>query len=269
MSYSIEAGVTTNQGNFREQNEDNFLCGGLSHKQSFGSKSLRKKGKIPEIYAVCDGMGGLSYGYEAAYTVVRVLSRYGKKLSQVPQEKKEAELDQLIKEANLKVCEVTKPGSKMGSTLALVYLDPDKIYLANVGDSPIYQIQGHNIHKLSFDHNQAQFLKSLGLEYNKDKKHALTQYLGMPPEKMILIPHYESLEYQDMMLLLCSDGLTEALSEEEIAAIVYKNKRKSTKKITNILIKQSMKQGSEDNLTALLIKIRKRPCLQLFKPSLK
>lgn len=258
MPVKIATAVTTTKGYHRDHNEDNFLCNGLYLKPTIDNKSLKRRGKLPILYAVCDGLGGLSHGREAASIVIHSLKYNYRHLSTVHSDSILYELDLLIKKTNLNVYQATKSGSKMGSTLALVYLHLDKIYLANVGDSRIYQIKNREVKQLSVDHTQTHCMRSHGLD-NREKssnENVLSQYIGMSPSKIIIEPHYETLAYSDMLLLLCSDGLTEALSNEDITNLVCNNQNMNLRKISSLLISQAIKQGAKDNITAMLIEIK-------------
>jgi len=260
MKYRINVGVTTNKGSYRNHNEDNFLYNGIYLKNTKEDTSVRGKCKIPMLFAVCDGMGGSEHGKEASFTAIDVLNRSYDSLNEVDKDIILQELDQLIKKVNLSVYSLEQQGKKTGCTLALVYLHTDKIYIANVGDSRIYRYAEHELVQLSIDHNQAQDMLGFGLRIGgqNKKKNVLTQYIGMSPREVIIEPHYETIEYDDMTLLLCSDGLSEVLSQEEMTDIILKYQNNNLKDATNCLVAQAIEQGARDNLTAMLVKIYKR-----------
>lgn len=253
MKYKIKAGVTSCKGNYRSINEDNFLLGNKFLNNKGLDTSLKAKFKIPEVFAICDGMGGSNHGREAALTAVDILFKSVYRLNILKQPLLLPQLDLLIKDMNDKVYSLTARGTTTGCTLAMGYFDEQRIYLANVGDSRIYRFYENKLEQLSVDHNQAQDIISFGILADKNNKNnVLTQYIGMSPYEIIIEPNYRTLEYDNMFLLLCSDGLM--LRNEDMKEIISFH-HKSPQKITRVLVEEAFKQGSRDNITAMIIKI--------------
>lgn len=257
MNFKISCGVTTDKGNCRTHNEDNFLIDGKIMKLSKDDMSLCKITSIPALCAVSDGMGGIGDGKEASYAALNALREYGRHLDMVKDNEVIRELDYLLQKVNVSVTQLKK---KSGCTLALVYLNHERIYLANIGDSRIYLYKSQQLQQLSIDHNQAGELRALGL-LGPDAKHGmnkLTQYLGMSSGECIMEPHYHSIGYEEALLLLCSDGLTEALSDEAITEIIDHNKNQSTKRLSSLLVQRAMERGAKDNITAMVISVNNK-----------
>lgn len=258
MEYKVSYSVISETGYYRGHNEDNFLCKGITLNRWRETKALQGNLRIPQIFAVCDGMGGSGQGKEASYTAVKAIKQDYRILNKLNKELLPSGIDTMIKKVDQKVAALASKGSHPGCTLAMVYLHEDAVYLANVGDSRIYRYKNHNLTQLSKDHNQAQDMLELGITGNRLKqgKNKLTQYIGMACEEVIIQPHYEIMEYDDMMLLLCSDGLTETLNDETIEAILDKNEG-YLKNAAEELIMEALKQGTKDNVTVMLIRMNK------------
>ena len=255
----IECGVTTEIGNVRRRNEDNYLVGHEMLVEGASGNSIGGLLSIPSIVAVCDGMGGSGYGQEASLTAVKSLYEYSQRLHRADASEAKNSLEALIQKVNLEVVALKRKGLDVGTTLALAYLAKERIYLANVGDSRIYQYKDGRIKKLSVDHNRGQAYHDLTGGAGDCAKikgaNELTQFLGIDPREFIIEPHVESIEYSDMTLLLCSDGLTSVLSEEEIAKILANTQKKSMKLLSERLVEQALKHESKDNITVMVIKI--------------
>lgn len=258
MQYKVSIGVTTDKGRHRSRNEDNFLFRGKYLSSGKENKSVKGNCKPPVLFALCDGMGGSDCGKEAAAAAIHFLHQNSGYLSGVSCDLMEQELDCLIKKASAEVYSLGYQGKKPGCTLALVYMHQNKIYLANVGDSRIYLITDNDMKQLSIDHNLFHAMEALADKSRNpiQNKNILTQYLGMSPQEIIIEPHYEILDYNNMTLLLCSDGLYHSLDPETMREIIRKYSGKSLKKATKILIKKAVMHGAKDNLTAMLIDIK-------------
>ena len=154
-----------------------------------------------------------------------------------------------------------KSGKRMGSTLAALYMDEGMAVGCNVGDSRIYFIRGGKLAQLSVDHTIVQQMVDMGVLTREEarvhkKKNIITKNIGIFPEEMLIEPHFTepvSLQEGDMFLL-CSDGLTDMVRDEEIEEILSK------KEITvqaDALVKAALKNGGRDNVTVLLVKVKK------------
>ena len=139
----------------------------------------------------------------------------------------------------------------MGTTVASIIFLDNKISICNLGDSRIYGFKNGELKQLSSDHTTAELNKKLGL--NTPVK--LTQYLGIDEKELKLIPTIKDLDYSNFeKILLCTDGLTNMLTDEEISNIIAENN--NTSKIVDKLINESLKKGGNDNITVMLFKIK-------------
>lgn len=254
MTYQIEYAYTCHTGNIRVNNEDNFWCCGNqmeAENQGTGGICTGKEtsGKLP-LLAVFDGMGGESSGEMAAWLAADQLGKdYIEKkrsLKKAPEEF----LEQAAIDMNSAVCRYAaehRIGS-MGTTMAMSLFGTDGIYLCNLGDSRIYQSCDGQLRRVSTDHVLGGSLFG---------KAPLTQYLGIPEDSMGLEVIPVICEYQEgNRFLLCSDGVTDMLSEEEIGNILAGET--SVEETVEVLLQQTLEKGGKDNVTIVLCEVREQ-----------
>ena len=218
MTYEIEYAYTSHVGKIRANNEDNFWCCGESlPAQNFGTSGIfagNTSQKTLPVLAVFDGMGGESCGEIAAETAVREFGRfYGEnkeKLKKSPEEFLEDICDSMNRQV-VRYGEENRIGS-MGTTTAFVAFSRDGVYVGNLGDSRVYCSEKDRLQQISVDH-------VIGRSFLG--KPPLTQYLGITEEGMVLEPCITKHPYVvGDRYLLCSDGMTDMLSDGEIADIL-------------------------------------------------
>lgn len=248
--------AATHVGEIRRNNEDNYYINGQYKKGMDALTDACQNDSACGRYlcAVCDGMGGEAFGETAAFIAVKTLDKY---LNTDFRKKS----DEYIEKANKLICdEIEKnDGARIGTTLALLYIQNETAVAYNVGDSRIYLYRKNKLRQLSEDHNQTQRLVRLGLLKQSDArnhkdKHKLTQHLGIFPEELIIEPYISqeiSLKQGDIFLL-CSDGLTDMLTDEEIAEFL--KQEKDIKKRGEALIQAALQHGGKDNVTVVLVK---------------
>lgn len=248
--------AATHVGEIRRNNEDNYYINGQYKKEMDALTDACQNDSDYGRYlcAVCDGMGGEAFGETAAFIAVKTLDKY---LNTDFRKKS----DEYIEKANKLICdEIEKnDGARIGTTLALLYIQNETAVAYNVGDSRIYLYRKNKLRQLSEDHNQTQRLVRLGLLKQSDArnhkdKHKLTQHLGIFPEELIIEPYISqeiSIKQGDIFLL-CSDGLTDMLTDEEIAEFL--KQEKDIKKKGEDLIQAALQHGGKDNVTVVLVK---------------
>lgn len=257
----IKTVVCTSVGMKRKSNQDNFWVNGVSNKKNlnFLFKSFIAS-KKEQILCICDGMGGEKNGDVASFIAVESLSKYKKRYSHLFSRFDE-HMHSYMQNANNNICAYIKnnDGERMGSTVVVMCISPkDKeAVAANVGDSKAYFFRNGSLKKISEDHNQAQSMVSIGViseeeaRTHKDKS-KLTQYLGIFREKMIIEPFLSDnimIQPKDIFLL-CSDGLTDMLDNNEIENIL--NQKGSVTRKTKLLVEAANGKGGKDNITVIL-----------------
>jgi len=250
----------THIGNVRSNNEDNYSLNG-KYKSNTDVKEDLCFGNIAketQVYSVCDGMGGQEFGEKASLIAVKTLVEFaGKKFDKA--------VTKYIEKTNKLICtEIDKnSGVRIGTTLSLLYInEQNKAIAYNIGDSRVYMLRSGELSQLSIDHTQAQRLIELGLlqkenANNHKSKHKLTQHLGIFPDELIIEPHIsEEVELrQGDIFLLCSDGLTDMLTDDEIEEVL--SKPEDTTDLARLLVNNSLDRGGKDNVTVVVIKIDK------------
>ena len=261
LQYALRSDV----GRVRLNNEDNFICDG-QYRKNVDQTSSAFSGTANDrhfLAGVCDGMGGADLGEVASLLTVQNLTSCS--LKAVPET---AVAD--LKRANTAICEAIARNHDrpMGSTATLLYLDQGQFITCNLGDSRIYHYRDGALQQLTTDHTRAQRLVDLGLLAPEDAphhpgKHELTQHLGIPEDYMLLEPALsEPLPIRPGdIFLLCSDGLTDMVSDGAIADTLATSGSAET--MAQSLLDQALKAGGRDNVTVLVVQVMK-PLLRWF-----
>ena len=211
------------------------------------------------LYILADGMGGYNGGEVASRLAVDSIKNYINNYFSSIQLDKESIL-QFLKEAMEYANGVVYQRSRedkeleeMGTTLEVCLIYGDKVFIAHIGDSRVYRIRKNFIRKLTTDHSYVEKLVKDGTitkeqAYTHPKKNMLTQALGCEPEiaPQIIVKGF----LKDDILLICSDGLTNMVSENEIFGIVKTN----VEKACDALIERANLNGGYDNVSVIIIK---------------
>ncbi len=257
MAYQIDAACGCSIGRRRTNNEDNFIFDNrILPKENRGLKAAvaaRQQLKRELIYGVFDGMGGESYGEEASFLAAAVAKNSEKQLVDFIYPPRRY-LTDLIQRMNDAVCKKSEElgSGRMGSTAVLLYLNERYAYICNVGDSRAFRLHESGLQQISQDHTDEAFLAQQGIA---GRKPSLTQHLGIWPEEMILEPYVAKgeLEAGDQYLL-CSDGLTDMVSNVDICAIMKEAPDAGT--CVDRLIGAALEAGGRDNVTAIVVRIQ-------------
>lgn len=134
---------------------------------------------------------------------------------------------------------------------SIIHRDIKEDIVSWLGDSRVYMLRSGKLRQLTQDHTEAERLRKLGIAAADKRSHnSLTRYLGMNMEGMVLTPSYcepIAIKRNDMFLI-CSDGLTSMVNDEEIAAIM-----RESQKPAYDLVNAALKAGGTDNVTAAVI----------------
>lgn len=255
MAYQIEYAYTCHIGKIRNNNEDNFWCCGDSlEAQNQGMSHIRsgymRQSEYP-LLAVFDGMGGESCGEMAAFLAAEACGEHFKTAKDGIRNDPEEFLNEICESMNQAICDYgrTNKINSMGTTAALLAFAEDAVYSCNLGDSRIYKSDREKFYQISQDHVLGRSLFG---------KAPLTQYLGMEEENLQLEP---SISRQEIKIgdrfLLCSDGITDMLSDGEIADILSRDI--PVAKTVEILVDRALKKGGRDNITVVLCEIMEQP----------
>lgn len=242
-------------GRVRKANQDNYYVDGYTKPiQDNESQMSGSSESDIHMFAVCDGMGGMSSGEIASQIAVQILSNHCSK-------KTEFDWEDYIEEVNIEICKYqSKHHIHMGTTLAGLSVNSSEVISVNIGDSRVYQIRRGKIRQLSKDHNEYQIMVNSGIQFDESimrmAKCHLTQFLGLERENFNLEPHIvvEKCIPGDIYIL-CSDGLYNALSDEQMLNIICKESK--ARYICKKLVKKAEEEGSMDNITVMLVYIEK------------
>ena len=260
----VHSAGLTDIGRKRENNEDSFY-----NDDRVG------------LYIVADGMGGHRAGEVASSTVVSSVKDYMEAFhtSPVGQEAKESNMSPAaravchsIELANRVVYQLSQDQGSyrgMGSTAAVAYFNNDTLVTANVGDSRIYLIREEGIEQLTQDHTllAEQMRKNPDWDPNTASipmKHILVRAVGI--HESVKADVYEMQPLPGDLLLMCSDGLTDMLSDKEIYQTVLQGGELA--QVCSRLVSMANARGGLDNITTVVLLVQqegKRLLQKIFR----
>ena len=252
MGFSIEAACCCHMGKVRENNEDNFcFAGKYLEVENDGLKNpayINTCVKRELCFAVFDGMGGENFGEIASFAAARQMQQNKRSLGDclVPGKKYLNRLSLSLNEAVLQA-KRQQHTNRMGTTMVALYFSGRYVYVCNIGDSRAYRLRDGDFFQLSEDH----------VEQRPEREHRkapLTQHLGIDPEDMLIEPYITKGELKKGdMYLLCSDGLTDMLSDVEISCLMHDYP--NVEECAGQLIQAALEKGGRDNVTVIVCQI--------------
>lgn len=245
----IELAAAVDIGIVRDQNDDRVLLNGEII--AGGTRSLILQRDMV-LAAVADGVGG-DYGGGIAAEIA--LKELVEALGEQPSQRL---LKQAVSRANAAVVkhQTSEPRlSRMSSTLAGVLIKGENLYIFNVGDSRVYRFRSGLMRQLTRDHSVAQQLVEMSyisVEQVKShpEKNVLTRYLGqqkLTPE----IEAYQEAFFEDDLILICSDGLTDMVDVVDIEKVLGDSLSLADK--CSRLVELAKAGGGHDNISIVLI----------------
>ncbi len=233
----------TDTGRLRPTNEDSVYA------------SDQPVGNLPNLMIVADGMGGHNAGDVASrYTVEAMIENL-----QTAQDKRPVPLlsdaihyanDQVLKKAS-----TDRNLDGMGTTVVAASVVGDYLYVANVGDSRLYLID-QEISQITRDHSLVEEMIRMGELKRKDARtypdrNVITRAVGVG--EPIQIDFFDVRLEEGDRILLCSDGLTNMVEDQEILQIIRKSG--SPKEAAQQLLNEANKNGGKDNISVILAEI--------------
>ncbi len=233
----------TDAGKVRSHNED--------------SVTIIKNANEEYLLIVADGMGGHRAGEVASSLAVTHLGTRFKNLSSIGSKLDAAHwLNDNVNEINNSILEYAKTHSDskgLGTTLVLALLTKDYLIFGNIGDSSGYVIKNNKLHKMTKDHTLVNLLVEAGnltaeQAKNHPKKNVLMKALGASEQAEL-----DLIEVDTKVdgILLCSDGLTNMLSEEQIEKIISED-IKIEDQVKKMIRKCNMRGGTDNISVAYL-----------------
>lgn len=209
--------------------------------------------------AVCDGMGGVNGGDIASNLAVKSIREVlvQNHTEDLLQDDIENLLKKAIQKANFEIFTMAQNDnnlSGMGTTVVLVVAFYDKIHVAHVGDSRAYLISQNNIKQLTTDHSVVQEMINEGEITNEEakchpNKNIITRALGI--SKNVDIDYSVETKKSGDSIIICSDGLTNYLNQDEIWRFV--KHKMSNSQLVEELISTANERGGNDNITVVIL----------------
>lgn len=254
---SADVCAVTHAGRVRRENEDNYsLNGRMTTTDLRKGSAYVQHMKEPFHLSVCDGMGGESYGELASGIAVEAIAAHASNIYASGEDFSFA-VSNCLDDANTRICDkINEKGKRMGTTLAAVYAVKGSIICVNIGDTRIYHYSKGVLDQISFDHTHAQTIVDAG-EVSQDNMSRipdakrLTRHLGVFPEESNLSPNISVISDADNgdIIMLCSDGLTDYLTDEDITAVLSTSD--SPQDAAGRLVRTALERGGKDNITVI------------------
>lgn len=250
--FHIIASCISDTGKVRSNNEDNvYFDGCILPENHFSMEQMNKvyKSSHCEPLIIFDGMGGESAGELASFSAAQWIKDNLETLKL-----EEHALKETMKEINRYVYQAgkTKRCNQIGTTMSMLIFENGKVWVCNLGDSPIYRLRNEKIEMIGELHTNAEFLKQMGIT---NRKPGLMQFLGISEEELELDPFVSCIDVKRKdMFLICSDGLTDMVDENEIENILTEKMEVNEK--TKKLIREALENGGRDNVTVILCEIK-------------
>ncbi|HOP99263.1 MAG TPA: Stp1/IreP family PP2C-type Ser/Thr phosphatase [Acetivibrio clariflavus] len=240
-------GVVSDKGRVREINEDSY-------------KVISGREGLPDIFIVADGMGGHNSGEVASRMAVDLSEEYLLKFLQpgLGEENILPFICDMMTEVNRCIYSKAKESDEnfgMGTTFIIGMFFNGKFFIGHVGDSRVYLLRDGSLQRLTTDHSYIEELIKTGSlsreeARNHPRKHVITRALGC--EENVDIDTYCVDVNSDDLFVLCTDGLTNMLSENDILSII--NSNDEPQYICSELVKLANERGGEDNITVIIVK---------------
>jgi serine/threonine protein phosphatase PrpC len=208
----------------------------------------------PPLFAIADGMGGAQAGEVASQLATAALKE------SEPNGGGEQRIADLIQEANRRVYDRSSSDpntSGMGTTITVALVEEDSVAFGHVGDSRAYLIRHAEMEQLTEDHSLVnELLKTGKLSREEAETHpqrsVITRALGTDPD--VDVDTFSVRAEAGDLFLLCSDGLTDMVSEESILDVVERN-RDDIDGVVRALVKEANRGGGQDNITVVAFEI--------------
>jgi PPM family protein phosphatase len=208
----------------------------------------------PPFFAVADGMGGAKAGEVASAMATDAFQ--GERESEEPAE---AQLARILREANRRIYELAVSDEShrgMGTTLTAAKITGNEVSLAHVGDSRAYRMRDGELEQLTKDHSLVAELERSGQITPEAAEHhpqrsIITRALG--PEPDVDVDTYTVAGRDGDLFLLCSDGLTSMISDEEVGSIL--RSADSLDEAADALVRAANQSGGKDNITVVLFRL--------------
>ncbi|MGI6557256.1 Stp1/IreP family PP2C-type Ser/Thr phosphatase [uncultured Pseudoramibacter sp.] len=239
----MKCAYSTNIGAKRKSNQDAYLAA-----------NVEKDGILYYVFAVADGLGGHRSGEVASQIAIDNIKEH---IGEIQDFTDYQEVNAFFNDINKEIIHegVMQPEELgMATTLTMAIVHADKMVIYHVGDSRAYRINAGGIEHLTKDHSLVQALIDRGRitpteAKDHPQKNIITRALGT--DEVLKADLFEYRLYPGDQVLLCSDGLYNMVSDEEIHRIVMENDiEEATRKLVNL----ANYNGGTDNITLIIFK---------------
>jgi protein phosphatase len=208
----------------------------------------------PPFFAVADGMGGAKAGEVASAMAAETFE--GESDSGEPAE---AQLTRILREANRRIYELAASDDShrgMGTTVTAAKVTGNEVSLGHVGDSRAYRLRAGELEQLTRDHSLVAELERSGQITPEAAEHhpqrsIITRALG--PEPDVQVDTYTLAGRDGDLFLICSDGLTSMISDDELGSILRSSD--SLEEAAESLVRAANQSGGKDNITVVMFRL--------------
>jgi protein phosphatase len=270
---SVRSFGMTDPGKVRATNEDQFLIAVLLKalqvlETSLPQPQVQHSSDKSHLFVVADGMGGHAGGEQASALAIDSVESFilgtFKWFAQFKGEEQDqvlADFQSALGQANARVLAEAAEHPElygMGTTLTLAYSLNDVLFVAHVGDSRCYLCRRGTLYRLTSDHTLVEEMVRSGALTAEEAaqhrwRHVITNAVGSTSADLTVEVHKLHLEGGDRVLL-CSDGLTEMLSEQEINQVL--RDEGEPEPACRRLVASANEAGGQDNITAVVVHFR-------------
>jgi protein phosphatase len=239
----MKVGYKSDVGKVRDNNEDSLF---VDERQG--------------LFIVADGMGGHQGGEVASRMAVEIVRDFLN--DKILSSDKKEDFYKLLMEAIFAANESVRLKAEgdinlkgMGTTIVIALCRNDNLYISHVGDSRAYLIREGNIKQLTEDHSVVAQMVKAGMMTDEEArrhhlKHILSQALGT---SAYLAPSFQMLNMEEGdYILLCTDGLTDMLNDQEILSSILACNGEPEKGC-ELLVNEANRKGGKDNITVILL----------------
>ena len=257
---AVFVSIASNKGKVRAANEDNFYADILGIREAenlCGHRVLDYSDSY--VFGVCDGMGGEMFGDTASEIAAFTMKDFSDRIKNANSKQLHTVVNEYSSEANNRICRMAEErhADLSGSTFVMACVRGKLAYTFSIGDSRIYYINKKGIHQISEDQTVA--MKKLKANiYTKEEarvsedSHKITTFLGVDSRNFGLKAlAYEPLDISRGDILLCSDGLTDMCTDEEIFWVM---KKYGDEFAAQHLVEIALSRGGIDNITCIIIR---------------
>ena len=246
----IKSDLKCDIGSVRPNNEDIILFGGELFRNQTQTLDFEITEKSRFAVAIADGMGGHSSGEIASEYAAQFFCDF---VSELPDDLSLEELSEKIKgwaqmaHRNILLQGVQNPEyNGMGTTFCGLLFYEKLVLAFNIGDSRLYRFRGGILRPISTDHSMQKLTNNQSLPSNQ-----IYNSLGAGDSAFVEIKDLTGLIHDDDIFLLCSDGLSDMITDDEIERVLLMEEPTSEK-----LVDAAKNAGGKDNISVVLLSIK-------------